>query len=69
MEVCLQFQFVEVEPCRFQEAVFEIVQVEEHAIGVKLWLRVAVVEVESPCSPYLYVWQFANGSDEQLFLA
>ena len=69
MEVCLKFQFVEVEVGGFEEAIFEIVEVEEHTVGVELRLGIAVGKVESTCSPYLYVGQLAYGSHQEFLLA
>ena len=68
MEVCFEFQFVEVESCGLEEAILEIVEVEEHTVGVELRLRIAVGEVESACSPNLYVRQFAYGFHQQFLL-
>ena len=68
-EVCLELQFVEVEPRRFQEAILEVVEVEEHAVLVELGLRIAVLPVESACSAYLYVRQLAYCGFQQLLLA
>ena len=62
MEVCLQLQLVEIEVGRFQEAIFEIVEVEEHTVGIELWLRIAVGKIEFPRTSDLYVWQLAYGS-------
>ena len=45
-EICLKFQFVEVKLGGFQEAVLEIVQIEEHAVLIELRLRITVGEIQ-----------------------
>ena len=53
----------------FQKAVFEVVEVEQHAVLVKLWLRVTLAEVQSFGTSYLHVGQLTYGVDQQfLFL-
>ena len=44
-KVSLELQFVEVETRRLQEAILEVVEVEEHAVLVELGLRIAVLPV------------------------
>ena len=67
-EVGLQFQLMEVKLCGFQETVFEIVQVKQHAIHIKLCLRITVGEVEPTGTTDLDVRQLADGLAQQLLL-
>ena len=67
-KVSLELQFVEVETRRLQEAILEVVEVEEHAVLVELGLRIAVLPVESARSAYLYVRQLTYGGFQQLLL-
>ena len=69
MEVGFEFQFVEIEACGLKKAILEIVEVEEHTVGVELCLWIAVGEVESPCSPDLNIRQFAYCSHKKFLLA
>ena len=59
---------MEIEVGGFQEAILEIVEVEQHAVAVELGLRIAMGEVESHGSPYLQVREFADGFHEQVLL-
>ena len=67
-EVGLELQLVEIELGGLEEAILEIVEVEQNAVHVELGLRVAVAEVEPAGAPYLYVGQLPDGAHEQLFL-
>ena len=59
---------MEVETRRLQEAILEVVEVEEHAVLVELGLRIAVLPVESARSTNLYVRQLAYCGFQQLLL-
>ena len=59
---------MEVELRSFQKTVFEVVEVEQHRVGIEGWLRIAVREVQSAGSPQLYVRQFADGALQQFLL-
>ena len=65
-EVGLQFQFVEIEVCGFEETVFEIVEVEQHVLLIELRLGVTVLPFEPPCATYLEVGQLPDGLHQQL---
>ena len=67
-EVGLQFHLVEVDLRSLEETVLEVVQVEEHAVLVKLRLRIALGEVQSPRPPDLYVGQLAYRPSQQVHL-
>ena len=67
-EVCLELQLMEVELRRFQETVFEVVQVKQHAIHIKLRLRITVGEVESTGTTDLDVRQLTDGLAQQVLL-
>ena len=67
-EIGFELQFVEIQIRRFQEAVLEIVEVEEHAILIEGGLRIAVFPLESAGSAHLDIGQLADGELEQLFL-
>ena len=60
---------MKVEARRLEEAVFEIVEVEEHIVGIKSRLRVALVPVEALCAAELHLRQSAESGFEQLHLA
>ena len=62
MEIGLKFQLMEVQPRRFEKAVFEVIQVEEHAVSVELRLWITVAPVQSAGTSYLYVGKLAYGS-------
>ena len=64
-EVRLQLQLVEVQSCGLQEAIFKVVQVEEHAVLVELRLRIATAPVQSAGATHLNVRQLANGLHQQ----
>ena len=66
-EVGLEFQFVEVEFGSFEKAIFEVVEVEEHAIYVELGLWIAYGPVEPAGSAHLDVGQLADDGCEKLF--
>ena len=57
---------MEVNPCGLEEAVLEVIEVEEDVGLVERRLRITLVEVESPCSEYLHGRQGGNGLTEQL---
>ena len=67
-EVGLKLQLVKVEFRRFEKAVFEVIEVEEHALLIEFRLRIAVVPVEPPCATHLYVGQLAYGGDKEFLL-
>ena len=67
-EVGLEFQLMEIEFCGFQKTILEIVQVEEHAVHVKLRLRITLREVKPARSANLYVGQLADSAYEQFAL-
>ena len=68
-EIGFELQFVEVNLRSLQEAVFEVVQVEEHRVDVKLRLRVAVGEIEFAGPPNLHIRQLADGAFQQFLLS
>ena len=61
---------MEVKSRSLQEAILEVVQVEEHAVLVELRLRIAVRPFQATSTTHLYVGQFADGLGQQspLFL-
>ena len=59
---------MEVEFRSLQEAVLEVVEVEEHAVDIELCLRIAVGEVESTGTAYLDIGQFTDGTAQQFLL-
>ena len=67
-EVGLKLQLMEVELGRLEEAILEVIEVEEHAVLIKLGLRITVLPVQSACAAYLNVRQLAYGAHKQLFL-
>ena len=68
-EIGLELQLMEIELSGFQEAILEIVQVEENTIDIKLCLWVAVGEVQLTCATYLNIRQFTDRAFQQfLFL-
>ena len=67
-EVGLQLQLVEVNLRSLQEAVLKVVQVEQHAVNIKLSLRIAIAEVESARAVHLHVRQLAYSALQQLLL-
>ena len=44
-EVCLQLELVEVDIGGLEETILEIVEVEEHTVGIKLRLGIALCEI------------------------
>ena len=58
----IKLQLVEVEVGGLEEAILEVVEVEEHAVLVEFGLRIAVLPVESARSTYLDVRQLAYGA-------
>ena len=67
-EIRFELQLVEIQLRCFQEAVLEIVQVEEHALLIKLRLRIAVAEVKSAGTSQLYVRQLPDCTAKQFLL-
>ena len=65
-EVGLQLQLMEVDLRGLQETVFEIIEVEEHTVHIKLCLGIAVGEVEPAGTAHLDVRQFTDSSPQQL---
>ena len=61
-EICLKFQFVEVKLGGFQEAILEIVQIEEHAVLIELRLRITVGEIQPTGTANLDVRQLTDGA-------
>ena len=57
---------MEINLCGLQETILEIVQVEEHAVHVKLRLRITIGEVQVSCSLNLDVRQFTDSTLQQL---
>jgi len=61
-ERLFEFQFVEVDAGGFQEAIFEIVEVEEDIRLVESFLRIALREIEALRSENLQGGKGGNGS-------
>ena len=59
---------MEVDLRSLQETVFEVIQIEEHAIHIKLCLGIAVGEVESTGTAQLDVRQLTDGPAQQFLL-
>ena len=67
-EVGLQLQLMKVELRGLEEAVLEIVQVEEYAFLIEHRLRIAVGPVQAPCPAYLHVGKFTDSLLKQFLL-
>ena len=67
-EVCLQLELVEVDIGGLEETILEVVEVEEHTVGIKLRLGIALCEIQPTSTAYLHIWQLAYCFDEQFFL-
>ena len=67
-EVGFQLQLVEVELGGFQEAILEVVEVEEHGVDVESRLGIAVGEIKPAGTSHLDVGQFADGLLQQFLL-
>ena len=67
-EVCLQLKLVEIDVGGLEETILEIVEVEEHTVGIKLRLGIALCEIQSTSTANLHIGQLAYGADEQFFL-
>ena len=68
MEGRFELEFVEVEPSCLQEAVLEVVEVEEDVRLVEGFLGIALAEVEPDGTLYLHGRQGGNGASEQFTL-
>ena len=66
MEIGFKFQLMEIESGSFQEAIFEIIKVEQHTFLIKLGLRIAVIPIKTTGTPYLEIRQSTDCSYEQL---
>ncbi len=67
-EIGFEFQLVKIKLGGFQKTILEIVQVEKHAVHVKLRLRIALRKIEAARPANLYVGQLADSTDKQLAL-
>ena len=67
-EIGFQFEFVEINVGGLQKAILEVVEVEEHTVGIKLRLGIALCEIQSTSTANLHIGQLAYGADEQFFL-
>ena len=67
-EIGFQFQLMEIYLGSFQEAILEVVEVEEHGIGIKSRLRIAIAEVETSCTTNLEFWQLTDGASQEFLL-
>ena len=67
-EVCLELQLVEINLCCLEETVFEIVQVKQDIVCIKLRLRVADIPVHATGSSYLDIRKLSYGSSQQFLL-
>lgn len=65
-EISFKLQLVEIKFSGLEEAVLEVIEVEEHTVCVELRLWVAVAEVEPARPADLYVRQLADGLHQQL---
>ena len=68
VEIGLEFQFVEIEFGSLQEAILEVVEVEQHAVGIEGRLGITVGEVEAVSTIDLDVRQLTDGATKQLLL-
>ena len=59
---------MEIELGSFQEAILKVIEVEEHAIHIKLSLRIAVGEVESTGTTELDIRQLTDRPAQQFLL-
>ena len=59
---------MEVEVCRFQKTILEVIEIEEHTVLVKLRLRITIAPVQPHSSLHLYSRQLSYGVHEQLLL-
>ena len=53
-KIGLQHQLVEIDSCRFQKAILEVVQVKQHAFYIEFGLWITLLKVESNGSPHLH---------------
>ena len=67
-EIGLKLQFMKVELGGFEEAILEIVQVEEYAVDIELCLRITIGEIEAARTADLNIRQFADGALQQFLL-
>ena len=67
-EIGLEFQLMEVEFGSLQEAILEVVEVEQHAVGIESGLGIAVGEVEAVSTVQLDVRQLTDGATKQFLL-
>ena len=68
-KVGFQLQLMEIQLRRLQETVLEIVEVEEHAVRVKLRLRIAVTPIQPAGASYLQVGQFTDNPRQECLLS
>ena len=59
---------MEIQICRFQETILEIVEIEEHTVHIKLRLRIAVGPIQPTCTTQLDVWQLTDCLLQEFFL-
>ena len=64
-EIGLKLQLVEIQSRSLEEAVLEVIEVEEYAVLIELRLRIAVAPFQSPRSPHLYIWQLTDGINKE----
>ena len=67
-EISLELQFMKVELGGFEEAILEIVQVEEYAVDIELSLWITIGEIEAARTANLNIRQFADGALQQFLL-
>src|SRR5574344_100375 len=68
LKTSFQLQFVEVESRLLQKTIFEIVKVEQHAVLIKIRLRVAVGEIQLARTSYLDIRQLADSLKQEVLL-
>ena len=59
---------MEIQICRFQETILEIVEIEEHTVHIKLRLRIAVGPIQPTCTTQLDVRQLTDRLLQEFFL-
>ena len=57
LERCLQLQFVEIQTCSLEEAILEVIEVEQDVCLIKCFLGITLGEVKSKGTTYLHGWQ------------
>ena len=67
-EIGLKFQLMKIKSSGLQEAIFKVIEVEQHAFLIKFRLRITVVPVESTCAAHLEIGQFPNCRNKKLLL-